>query len=218
MQPTKQEKKDKSIFALERERNKLYRIQRDAPLIKLEKPMQNGWVKYWMLRDDYTRREDAHVFRTILKVIGTETFCRKKNFLDRHGKEYGPGLRIIGRNEMEMLQWTQALKKHFHFGLHYEKNLWGYSSPRPIEGWKIIRPFFFEEAIKPHFVTHVRTHYPDVESRLAQIQNKFSKDQLYNRLDNLRGNRKMSEEWRMAKSRYLETVGTKEVEEYDKSQ
>lgn len=214
MKPNKKEKKDKDILVYSRELDKLHRITREAPLIPLEKPYQNGWTKFFVLRDDYTRRNDAHVFRNILKVVSTEAFCRKMNFLDRRGKPYGPGLRIIGKNEWEMLGWTDQYKKYFHYGLHPYKGVYGTTGVQ--EGWKLLREFFFVEAVKPHFVTHLRTHYPEVEARKAYIYNKFERGQLWKRYGNLKGWSRGSSDWRCAKDRYEEVRGTKEIEDYCK--
>jgi hypothetical protein len=216
MLANKKESKDKSIFAYVRELNKLHHITWHAPLIKLEKPYQNGWTKYFTLRDDYTRRDDSKAHWDILKVIGTEAFCRKQNFLDRKGKEYGPGLRVIGKNEWDGLKWPEHYKKYFVFGRWHVQHVYGWGGT--VEGYKFARPFCFVEAIKPHFVTHIRTHYPEVEARIKYIHNLFEREQLWNRFNKLKGVRRFSSDYRLAKDRYLEALGTKEVEEFDKSQ
>lgn len=215
MQPNLKEKKDKSILSYVRELDKLRRVTWNAPLIPLAKPYQNGWTKYFVLRDDYTRRNDAKAHVDILKVIGTECFCRKDNFLDRMGKPYGPGLRIIGKNEWDGLKWPEHYKKYFSYGIHYQRDAYGWNGK--IEGYKFRRDFCFIEAIKPHFITHTRTIYPDVESRIAYINNKFDHEQLWKRYHKLKGHSRHSADWRLAKDRFLEALGTKEIEEYDKS-
>lgn len=215
MQPDVKEKRDKGILAYVRELDKLRVLTWNAPLIKLAKPYQNGWTKYFILRDDYTRRTDAQAHVDILKEIGTECFCRKQEFIDRQGKPYGPGLRIIGRNEWESLGWPEFYKKYFSYGLHYQKQIYGRNNA--VEGYKFSRDFCFIEALKPHFITHTRTIYPDIESRKAEINNLFDREQYWKRYSRLKGQRKGSSDWRLAKDHYMEALGTKEIEEYDKS-
>jgi hypothetical protein len=217
MKPDPKKHKDKSILAYVRELEKLRRLTWYAPVVKLDKPYQNGWTKYFILRDDYTRRTDAHVFHAILKKIGTEAFCRKLTFADRQGKPYGPHLRIIGKNEWEMLGWGEQFRKHFTYGIHNQKEIWGWTK-KGIEGYKMTRPFFFVEAIKPHFVTHVRTIIPDVESRIAYINRHFDQEQLWRRYHKLKGARRHSYDWRCSKDLFMEAIGTKEIENYDKSE
>jgi hypothetical protein len=218
VRPDTKEKKDKSIIAYVREMDKLRKVCRDAPLVPLEKPYQNGWTKYFELRDDYTRRDDAQIFRNVLKVIGEEVFCRKQNFIGRNGKEYGPGLRVVGKNEWEMLGWTPQYKKHFEFGRFRRSTYFGMNWNDMIEGYKMIKPYFLIEAIKPHFITHTKTIYPDVEARIAFIQKKFTKQQLWRRYDHLKGHKRYSRDWVMAKSIYMEALGTKEIEKWDQSE
>lgn len=218
MRPDHKEKKDKSIIAYVRELDKLNKITREAPLIPLAKPYQNGWTKYLTLRDDYTRRDDAHIFREILRVCGDEVFCRKMDFLDRNGKEYGPNLRLVGKNEFEMLGWTPQYKKHFEFGRFRRETYFGMTYNDTIEGYRMIKPFFLIEAIRPHFITHTKTIYPDIESRIAFIRKKFRNQQLWNRYDHLKGRYRGSRDWVMAKAIYMESIGTKEIENYDKSE
>lgn len=214
MRPDLKKKKDKSILAYVRELDELHKISWNAPLIKLAKPYQNGWTKYFALRDDYTRRADAKAHFDILAEIGGEAFCRKVDFVDRHGKSYGPGLRIIGKNEWEALGWPEHYKKYFSFGIYYENN---YNFRSYKEGYKFVRPFCFVEQIRPHFVTHTRTIYPDVESRKQKLRNKFDQERWWDRFNKLKGRRRGSYDYRGAKARYLQAIGTKEMEEYDKS-
>ncbi len=218
MLPDKKEKKDKSIIAYVRELDKLHKITREAPVVPLAEPYQNGWTKYLVLRDDYTRRDDAHVFQNIIKTIGEEVFCRKMNFLDRNGKEYGPLLRIVGKNEWEMLGWTAQYKKHFEYGIHRRTRYFGMTWSDTMEGWKMVKPYFLVEAIKPHFITHTKTIYPEVEARIAFIKKKFERNQLWRRFDHIKGRKRISRDYFMMKSLYLEALGTKEIEKYDLSE
>ncbi len=217
MRPDSKLKKDKDILAYVRELDKLNKITRDAPLVKLEKPYQNGWTKYLVLRDDYTRRADAHIYIEILKEIGEECFCRKMDFKNYNGQEYGPQLRIVGKNEWEALGWTPQHRKHFEFGRFRRDRYFGMTWGGNIEGYRMIKPFFLEEAIKPHFITHVKTIFPEVESRISFIRNKFKNNQLWNRYDYLKGRKRQSRDWVMAKSVYMEALGTLEIEKYDLS-
>ncbi len=215
MQPDTKTRRDKSILAHVREMDALNRVTRQAPLIPLAKPYQNGWTKFFVLRDDYTRRTDAKVHLDILAKISSENFCRRRDFLDKKGREYGPSLGTIGKNEWETLGWPEHYKKYFTYGLHHVENFYGYRGV--VEGYKFVRPFCFVEAIKPHFITHTRTIYPEVESRLAELRNLFDAKQYWNRYNKLKGRRRCSSDYRLMKSWYLEAIGTKEIEEYDKS-
>ncbi len=117
-----------------------------------------------------------------------------------------------------MLGWTAQHKKHFYYGIHERPSSYGYYSRVKITGYKMDRPFFFIENIKPHIVTHIKTHYPEVQQRLAELHNKFTNEQLWPKYYKMKGGRHFSQDWALAKARYLETVGTQEIEEYDQSE
>jgi hypothetical protein len=207
---------EKLIIKYVKELNKLNRICWNAPVIPLAKPYQNGWIKYFVLRDDYTRRTDANVYLTIIKEIGLEAFCRKQNFLDAKGREYSPGLRIIGKNEWDKLGWPDYYKKYFTYGIFRPHHCYHYNST--IEGYKFKRDFCFVHAIKPHFITHTRVIYPDIESRIDWINNLFKHKQYWRKYNHLKGSYNYEKDYTQPKIDFINKLSTKEIEEYDKSE
>lgn len=205
MLKNKQTNKDKELLKLEREHNRLCKLSWHAPLVKLAHPYQNGWLKGFQLRDDISRRTDAAIFRRILTKINTIIFCRTKNFVKRNGETMAHDIDVIGKNEWEGLNWPEHYKKYFIFGYVKHNN-------RMIECYRFAYPYYFVEKITPHFVTHQRAVIPEVESRKQEIRNKLGRG-LWNRLDNLHGRRKGSDDWRLSKIRTHEALGTKEIEE-----
>ena len=208
-------KEDKKALALERELNKLLELSWKAPIIPLEKPYQNGWIKFYVLRDDYTRRTDTNVYLRILKEVGIERFSRNKNFLDKNGRPLTPGLKIIGKNEWDKLGWPEHYKKYFYYGLHPVETRWGTGGTR--EGYKLTHTFYLVEAIRPHMVTHTKVIYPDVQKRIREIYNTFEHKQYWSRLWHLKG-QKMSydkKDYNQEIHRFKSSLGLKDVEEYD---
>lgn len=215
----KREEKDREIRAAVREMDALQRITWNAPIVKLETPYQNGWLMYHVLRDDYTRRNDAEVFRTILKQIGGISFCRKPSFEGRNGKTYKPSFSIIGENEWKVLGWPEYYKKYFSFGLHrviYNNDGFEYGGGHRL-GYKFNRTYCFATAIKPHIVTHIRTVVPEAQTRLAELRNHFDTHNLWKRYWKIKGcGVHYSADYELARKRFMETLGTKEIEQYDK--
>ena len=164
MLPKKQLQKQKKVYAAVTELCKLNKISWNAPLIPLAKLIQTGWVKGFTLRDDCSRRSDAQVYRTICKQIQAPVFCRKKNFIDKKGKEIKPGFRIIGKGEWDNLGWPEHYKKYFAY------DIWSIGRSHTKEGWGFWRGYYFIEEIKPYFITHQRTKIPEVETRIAELE------------------------------------------------
>lgn len=213
----KREEKDKEIRALVREMDELHDVIWNAPIVKLDKPYQNGWVKCHVVRDDFTRRNDAEVFHRILKKVGGSAFSRREDFKGRDGKEYGPSLYIIGENEWKTLGWPDYYAKHFHFGWHRIYSYDGFEYGGHLrKGYAVLRPFCFDTVVKPHFITHVRKVIPEAESRLQEIRNQFENNQYWRRYFKIKGKSgNYSADYELARQRYLDALGTKEIEHYD---
>ncbi len=62
-------KADRALMQLYGERNELWQMIRDAPLKKLEHPYQRGWVRYFTLTEEATRRKDVDRFQVLLKYV-----------------------------------------------------------------------------------------------------------------------------------------------------
>jgi len=201
----KQTDKDKSILKLQRELSRLWQAKWNYPLIEVDVPYQNGWTKSFELRDDISRRTDAAVFKKILKRINSKVFCRTKNFLKRDGTAIPHDLDVIGVNEWEGLGWPEHYKKYFYFGYIIRHR-------RIIKCYSFINSYYFVDKIEPHIITHQRVVIPQVESRIAEIRAKMSRG-LWNRLNNLKGCRRMSDDWRLSKQRAFEALNTKEIED-----
>lgn len=168
MNRKKKEVKLKSLYAAVKELDDLRSITWNAPLIKLPKPIQTGWVKTLTLRDDCKNRKDSHIYSTILEKIKVDVFCRKKDFLDKKGRDINAGVRIIRTNEWKNLGWPEHYKKYFFFGIH-EISSWG-NSTQYAEGYKFWQRFYFVDKIVPNFITHTRAKLPEVETRIAELE------------------------------------------------
>ena len=176
MKPNKHEDSNKKLLSAVEESYNLSKISRETPWVKLDKPIQTGWLKYHKLRDDCASRYDAQIFNTILSEIDVPVFCRKTDFKDRHGVAMNAGLKVIRQNVWDNLNWPESYKKYFLFGTYLVD--WDCDDGRvpcyiqnkkQVTGYKIKQAFYFEEVVKPYFVTHRKPILPEIESRQAEL-------------------------------------------------
>jgi hypothetical protein len=176
MKPNKKEEANKELLAAVKESNELYKVRRDTPWVKLDKPIHTGWTKCHVLRDDCKARSDADVFKRILGVIDVPIFSRRKDFKVRNGIVMNAGLRVIRENAWDKLEWPESFKKYFLYGAYFVE--WDmesryrpthYPNKKLVVGFKLKQEFYFEEVIKPYLVTHRQPILPDIESRLAEL-------------------------------------------------
>lgn len=181
MNLNKQLREQKKLFKLDSELNKLQRQRYEAPWVKLPKPIQTGWLKRFRLRDDCTRRSDAHCYSTILKHIGTTAFCRRKDFKYKDNEEIKLKLKIVGVGEWDNLGWPEYWKKkYFMFGTWDIGNRF---TSHYIQGYRFFQDFYFEEFIEPYFVTHEQIKIGEIETRIAEIENYFYRENKWPKID-----------------------------------
>jgi hypothetical protein len=60
---------DKTLIKLSKRRNELYRMRMKLPMIKLDKPIQKGWKKGFILREDINRHPNVIEIKKMLEVI-----------------------------------------------------------------------------------------------------------------------------------------------------
>ncbi len=167
--------RDKHLLRLEREQERLWRALRDASVVPLEKPYQQGWTKTYALERDVLRRPDAWVFGCVLRIVNRMVWSRERDFLDRNGDPIVLRPRIIPPREWERLGWPASHTRLFSYG-HWEDEMelrpWFRKRSRRI-GYAVRRPWWLREDVQPRMITHRRVALPAVEKRLAEIDAYF---------------------------------------------
>lgn len=184
--------KDKYYRSLYKEYQKLLNIQRSAPLIEIDEPYQRGWVRFFRLRDDASRRIDAPALTEILKRVNVYQYCRNGTFMEKNPKTgisepIGHHPKRYSKKDWSRLGWPESHQKYFETRLVTErnyKNQWVRN-----QRYVFKYPFYFVSCTEKHFVTHQRVNLPDVESRITEIMNYFDHHQVWHRLHHLFGER-----------------------------
>lgn len=187
--------RDKRLLALEREANRLYQAQREAPIVPLERPYQKGWIKTFALAPDLRRRPDVEVFRTVLAAINNRLWARTREFVNRDGAPLVLRPCVIYQREWERLRWPASHRRLLAFG-HWETGdsyhaffrAW-FRRRHRVTGYSVHRPWWLIEDIQPHLITHQRVNLPEVETRLAEIEAELRRTGGRYRLDWLHGRR-----------------------------
>jgi hypothetical protein len=175
---------DKQLIALEKEQNPLY-ISRYKPEYEpLLPPVQKGWKRFFVLRDDVARSNDAQFFENILKKINTKTIYWKKDFKVRKRK-LGRKIYVVqpqelfkpDENEFIKLKFTEKEKSFFLAEFHY--NSW----KRKFElRYVFNEPWRFVLCIRPNMIDKQRKIHPEKEARLDEIRNYLKRNNYDKRL------------------------------------
>src|SRR4051812_19284598 len=71
---------DKQLIQLDKEEDRLYRQKMNLGWEALHPPVQKGWVRSFILREDIARSRYAFFFEAMLKKINTYEYSWRKDF------------------------------------------------------------------------------------------------------------------------------------------
>ena len=162
---------EKKLIGLNKEWKTLRNQQFNMGWDPLIPPVQKGWKRFFVLRDDVARSRHSGFFQNILRKINTYDWSHRKDFMIRKRR---CGRKKYGVKEQKLLQpWEWHFEKlgfngyekqMFHEEFHYEK--W---NKGPIKRYVFTDPWRFVLKIKPNMITKIRRIDPELESRMQDI-------------------------------------------------
>jgi hypothetical protein len=160
------------LLSLHREERNIWRQQRNMGMIELNPPIVRGWKRYFILREDVARCNDAQFYQNILDKINHVEICKRKDFKTK--KKY---LRKKGNWELIEQKVKQHEPREFskcNFS-DKEKALFEEKYVKARWGKGLIKVFVFKEQwrfvfkIKPNIITHVKAVDEELENRSNEI-------------------------------------------------
>lgn len=175
------ELKKKELRALLNEQQRLWQAQANLGYIVLEKPIRHGWYKHLVLRDDVSRRSDAHIFQEILDRCGTECWGHDKAHADKVWDRFSrsnleiqfPGIKKINSRVLSRL--SPKARKWF---LGYD---WCWSRRHGfLKRYHCqVHRHYFKIAYTRAYITKRGIIDADIESRLEEIDSILKSNKYY---------------------------------------
>ncbi len=205
-----------NLLRMYRTLNELQHKYWSRPLIKLDTPIRSGWKRSYILRSDVANRADAHIYEDVLREINSTRYCANKDFMAKahKGKTWEPipqqpnTVRVNRWEELRAI-WTPQHLKHFAAYTHWTVGRCHYHATGFLCNCRYcnIPPFYFDFKVEPHFITHVRECDPELESKIAHLQNHFRIHNLWTKIANLHGySHNGDKEWWCHKDKSLATA------------
>lgn len=176
---TASQKKLLSIYAKQLQLDKAMRNQEYIPL---NPPLQRGFKRYFILREDVSIGKDSDFFKHLLKKINTVEFSHRKDFKRKKKKK---GKRIyVDRPQMLREFWPHELKKS---GLT-EKEMRFFKEVEEAIHKKVYKKFVFAQPwryqlkISPHLITHIQRINPILLQQAAELDKYLIKHHLSHKL------------------------------------
>jgi len=178
---------DKQLIQLSKEESVLYSYKYNAEWEPLVPPVQRGWIRFFVLREDVARSKQAMFFQNILNKINTAYCYHRKDFKTKKRK-LGRKIYVVQTQELmrpdeqefQKLNFTDAEKKLFHAEYHYNK--W---SRKFILRFVFDEPWRFVLRVKPNMIEKQKKIDPVKESWLGEIHNYIKRNDYRKRMQRI---------------------------------
>lgn len=177
---------DKQLIQLNKERNSLREQVRNLGWMPLMPPVQRGFKRTFVLRDDVARSRNASFYAAILQKINTLEYSSRKDFKAKKRK-YGRKAYV---DRIQNLQWLCAREFHKRNFTDAEKQcfyeLWEMNkSKQLVQYFLFVEPWRFLLKVMPNMIEKTRIKDSLLEASIAQINDYLNRNNYDKRLDKL---------------------------------
>lgn len=180
--------RDKQLLKRYKEEKQLRKQRNDLPWIPLEPPVQRGWKRSFVLRDDVARSKDAPLYERILTKINEVQYSHRRDFKKKQ-RSKGRKIHVVRDQQLKRLdswEWNKCAftpEEAAHFELVEELR------PGPRGGltyrYAFREPWRFVLRIQPNIITQTRQHDADLDVKIKAIDDYLERNNLWRRLDKL---------------------------------
>jgi hypothetical protein len=161
---------DKQLIQLHKEEKALRKQQRNLGWEHLIPPVQKGWKRFFVLREDVARDKQSVFFENILKKINTCDYSWRKDFKKRKRK-YGRKVYVVKpqsllkpcASEFSKMEFSEKEKQLFYevWEMDFRRQL--------VKKFVFAEPWRFVLRIQPNMIDKVRKIDAVIEARLKEI-------------------------------------------------
>jgi len=177
---------DKRLLRLNKERDQLYQIEKNLGWEPLIPPVQKGWKRFYVLRDDVARSKHSEFFENILKKINTYEWSWRKDFLIRK-KRYGKNKYTVKpqcllrpcEDHFKRLGFTDVEKSFFYEAWKMD------SCKRLVKYYVFSEPWRFVLRVRPNMIDKVKRRDAEIDKRQKEIDNYLERNYYEIRLNKL---------------------------------
>ena len=182
---------DKHLIQLHKTQLMLWKKKRNLGWEPLIPPVQKGWKRFFVLRDDVARSKNKDFFQGILDKINTNDWSHRKDFLIKQ-RRFGKKKYVVKRQRLlehdeyhfRKLNFTE---KETNFFDVVEKTPHG--SKQSIKYYAFRDPWRFVLRVRPNMIDKIRVKDAELESQIVQLKNYVERNDFEKRLDKIiRGN------------------------------
>ncbi|MDR7210642.1 hypothetical protein [Flavobacterium piscis] len=166
---------EKELIQLSKLEKELWKKHRALPLLPLVTPYQKGWERYFVLREDVAKSNDAVFYNVLLEKINTIQYASDKSFKNKKRKK---GMDVYNDRRQAVkdfleyewlcpkLELTDKEQTHF-----YKVGRWSPNGKSYRTYYVFEEPWRFVLRVRPNMITHTKMVDADLESEIANLRN-----------------------------------------------
>jgi hypothetical protein len=178
---------DKQLLEIGRRQTELYRQQRNLGWEPLIPPVQKGWKRFFVLRDDVARSKHSDFFENILNKINTCDWSHRKDFMVKYRRYGTKKYRVKKQSLLRPCEWkfnrigfTEDEKRFFY-------EVWETDCRKQqVKRYVFSEPWRFVLRVRPNIIDQVKKRDALIEKELQEIWNYLRRNRYCRRLDKLR--------------------------------
>ncbi|MBP9213757.1 MAG: hypothetical protein KBF36_04325 [Chitinophagaceae bacterium] len=174
---------DKQLIQLNKERNQLHQQKRNLGWQPLTPPIQRGFKRTFVLRDDVARSRNTSFYAGILQKINTVEYSSRKDFKVKKRK-YGRKVYVDRIQNLQRLCAREFYKRNFSDAekqCFYE--LWEMNKNKQIVKYFLfVEPWRFVLKVMPNLIDKTRIKDNVLEARIAEIDDYLERNNYDKRL------------------------------------
>lgn len=177
------EDKEKRLIQLHKEQRKLNNQIWNLGYEPLIPPLQRGWKRMFVLRENVKRGEKSEFFLELLKKINTVQYSDRKDFTKK-GRKHGrkirnpreQKLRYLHLYELKKVSLTEEETPFFKESFVFHRNKVLEKVPEFTEPWRFVLK------VMPNMITEVKIKDGVLEQKREEINNYLQRNNLYPKL------------------------------------
>jgi hypothetical protein len=167
------EAKDKNLIGLYKESKRLSKLKRDLPMIDLIPPVQKGWKRHFIVREDVKKSRDGIFYENLLRKINTVHYSDEKVFRKKKRKagkriyvEIKQELRVVFPHELFRMKLTERELSCFEYRTVYEVRR---QQIQTRNEYVFKEPWRYVLRISPNIIDKTKMYDADLEQQIKII-------------------------------------------------
>jgi hypothetical protein len=163
---------DKQLIQLDREEDLLYAQQKELGWEPLHPPVQKGWVRFWVLREDVASSRYAAFFEAILAKINTYEYYWRKDFKRKSRRKGRKTYEVKPQYLLRPFEYDFKKMEFNEMEQRFFCEVWDLDwSKKPVKRYEFTEGWRFVLKVKPNMIDKIKIQDSQLESSMEIISN-----------------------------------------------